>query len=351
MNLLRWSPSLITDPDVWTAEQRTVFASNWVAIARSNDVTKIGDFVTATVGHEPIVVVRADSGSLQALSNVCRHRGTTLVEGTGTTRSLQCPNHRWTYRLDGTLASAPFMDEVADFDKSSLCVPSFALCEWQGWVLVNISGTAAPLSDLVPHLDQRLSDANFASMQRVGTLEFPSPWNWKISVENFAESYHHQSVHPETLQPLYPGAQSFVVDSHGEPWTWLDHVSTVPTAEPFTASVVFPTLLFSWIRPNAMAWFHLEPLSASETNLTIELFVQPDHVGDQDLINTLLESLRQINTEDININRRTFLGLHSRHETIGPLSHLEAAVAQFRAWTLGQLSNDLPGREDRHDRS
>jgi choline monooxygenase len=346
----RWSPPLITDPRVWSAEQRTVFGSNWVAIARSSDVINAGDFVTATVGDEPVVVVREDSGSLRGLSNVCRHRSTTLIEGTGTTRSLQCPNHRWTYRLDGTLISAPSMDEIADFDKSTMRLTSFAICEWQGWVLVNIDGTAAPLSDLVPHLDERLIDANFASMQRVGTLEFPSPWNWKISVENFAESYHHQSVHPETLQPLYPGAQSFVVNSHGEPWTWLDHVSTLPSAEPFTATVVFPTLLFSWIRPNAMAWFHVEPLSASETNLTIELFVHPTDVGDQESIDTILESLRQINTEDIEINHRSFIGLHSPHATIGPLSHLEAAVAQFRAWTLQQLSNELPGLEDRDGR-
>jgi choline monooxygenase len=351
VNGVRWSPSLITDPNVWAVEQRSVFASNWVAIARSSDVAGIGDFVTAMVGDEPVVVVREDSSSLRAMSNVCRHRGTMMVEGTGTTRSIQCPNHRWTYRLDGTLASAPSMDDVADFDKSSLCLPPFAVCEWQGWVLVNLTGTAAPLSEVVPHLDEHLADSNFAAMQRAGTLTFPSPWNWKISVENFAESYHHQSVHPETLQPLYPGAQSFVVDSHGEPWTWLDHVSTAPWAEPFTASVVFPTLLFSWIRPNAMAWFHLEPLSASETTLTIELFVQPDDVGDQELIGTLLESLRQINAEDIDINRRTFIGLHSSTTVIGPLSNLEAAVGQFRAWILAQLANDLPRLDAANDRS
>jgi phenylpropionate dioxygenase-like ring-hydroxylating dioxygenase large terminal subunit len=329
----------MTDPRVWEVEQERVFAAHWVAVARNEDLTHSGDFVTSTIGHEPVVVVRSSDGTLRALSNVCRHRGTTLVEGSGNERMLRCPNHRWTYQLDGSLVAAPSMDEVTGFSKSTMCLPSFAVCEWQGWVMVNTSGTAAPLSVELEQLDHLLADAGLATMVRVGSLPFPSPWNWKISVENFAESYHHQSVHPDTLQPTFPGARSFVVDSGGKPWTWLDHVSTEPTLEPFTATVVFPTLMFSWIRPNAMAWFRVEPSSAAETQLTIELFVQPDDAGNAELVELMLASLHQINSEDIDINRRTFAGLKSRHFVAGPLSVLEGAVAHFREWIVEQLKS------------
>ncbi len=328
---------MFVDPAVWAAEQERVFASNWVAVARSLDVPNSGDYLTTSIAGEPVVVTRDANGRLNALSNVCRHRGTTLVDGSGNSKALQCPNHRWTYQLDGSLSAAPSMDAAPDFDRAVLCLPAFAISEWQGWVMVNLSATAAPLAETLSHLDDLLVDANLASLRRVGSLAFPSPWNWKVSVENFAESYHHQSVHPETLQPVFPGAKSFVVDALGQPWTWLDHVSVVPDAQPFTASVVFPTLMFSWIRPNAMAWFHLEPLSPTETMLTIELFVRPEDSHDQELIDLLLGSLHAINSEDIEINRRTFLGLHSRHAVVGPLSPLEGAVAQFRTWTLTQL--------------
>jgi phenylpropionate dioxygenase-like ring-hydroxylating dioxygenase large terminal subunit len=331
---------LVTDSAVWYAEQRTVFANNWIAVARSSDVSDPGAYLSARIADEPILVVRDQDRSLRALSNVCRHRGTTLVEGSGSARSLQCPNHRWTYGLDGTLLAAPSMDGVADFDTIDFCLPVFAVCEWQGWIMVNLSATAPPLHESVRRLDSMLADFGLASMERVGSLHFPSPWNWKISVENFAESYHHQSVHPQTLQPIYPGARSFVVDSDGEPWSWLDHESTEPTIEPFTATVLFPTLLFSLIRPDAMAWFHLEPISLGHTNLTIEVFVEPSLVANLPVIDGLIDSLRQINTEDIEINRRTFDGLHSRHAAMGPLSTLEGAVAQFRAWMLDQLRSD-----------
>jgi phenylpropionate dioxygenase-like ring-hydroxylating dioxygenase large terminal subunit len=226
MNFTTWSSSMVVDPQVWIAEQELVFASSWVAVARSQDLANSGDYVSTSVAGEPVVIVRANDNSLSALSNVCRHRATTLVEGSGNSRALQCPNHRWTYDAQGKLLSAPSMDDAKDFDKAAVCLPRFAVCEWQGWVVVNLSGEAAPLSESTRHLDELLADANFATMQRVGSLPFPSPWNWKVSVENFAESYHHQSVHPETLQPTFPGARSFVVDSTGEPWSWLDHVST-----------------------------------------------------------------------------------------------------------------------------
>jgi choline monooxygenase len=331
-----WTPSHVVDPQVWVAEQQLVFARNWVAIARSLDVASPGEFVCASVADEPVVVIREQDGSLAALSNVCRHRGTTLVTGSGTARVLQCPNHRWTYNLDGTLAAAPSMGEVA-LNKSELCLPRFSVCEWQGWVMVNLSGTAQPMDESLAGLNELLKTASFASMVRVGSLPFPSPWNWKISIENFAESYHHQSVHPETLQPIFPGAQSFVVDAAGQPWTWLDHVSVEQSMAPFTASVVFPTLMFSWIRPNAMAWFHVEPVSATETHLMIEVFVQPADANDPAFVELLVQSLHRINSEDIEINRRTFEGLKSRHASTGPLSPLEGAVTQFREWVLTQL--------------
>jgi phenylpropionate dioxygenase-like ring-hydroxylating dioxygenase large terminal subunit len=340
MTYSSWTPSLVTDAAVWDVEQRTVFADNWIAVARSSDLRDPGTYLSARIADEPVVVVRDKDHRLRAISNVCRHRGTTLVEGFGSARSLQCPNHRWTYGLDGSLVAAPSMDGVADFEMVDHCLPVFAVCEWQGWIMVNLSATAPPLHESVQRLDSMLADVGLASMERVGSLSFPSPWNWKISVENFAESYHHQSVHPQTLQPIYPGARSFVIDSKGEPWSWLDHESTEPSLDPFTATVLFPTLLFSLIRPDAMAWFHLDPVSLDRTNLSIEVFVEPTLVDNQPLIDGLLDSLRQINSEDIDINRRTFEGLQSRYAAMGPLSTLEGAVAQFRSWMLDQLRSD-----------
>jgi phenylpropionate dioxygenase-like ring-hydroxylating dioxygenase large terminal subunit len=343
------SVSDFVSPSRWNDELSCVFNASWVAVCRSQDVAEAGAYVSAMIGVEPVVVTRSVDGSLSALSNVCRHRGTTLVEGSGSARALTCPNHLWSYALDGALRAAPSMAprEATDtdaFDVSPICLPRFSVCEWQGWVLVNIDGTAAPVGESLAHLDTLLAPYSLASMQRVGSVEFPSPWNWKISVENFSESYHHQSIHPQTLQPTYPGAQSFAVPNNGEPWLWLDHVSTDPAQEPFTANVVFPTLMFALARPIGMFWFHLEPRCVDETLLTIEAFVIPELADEPGLGELLIDNVTAINTEDIDVNRRTFTGLSSQFAQVGPLSHLEAGLASFRAWLDERYERCRPTR-------
>jgi phenylpropionate dioxygenase-like ring-hydroxylating dioxygenase large terminal subunit len=335
------SASDFVSPARWDNEQRSTFNASWIAVCRSEDVVEPNSYVSAFIGLEPVVVTRSADGSLCALSNVCRHRGTTVVEGSGSARALTCPNHLWTYGLDGALRAAPSMTSSESrevphgsggFDVSSICLPQFAVCEWQGWVLINIDGAATHVSESLAHLDTLLAPYNLASMSRVGKVEFPSPWNWKVSVENFSESYHHQSIHPQTLQVTFPGAQSFVLPNQGEPWSWLDHVSVDPAQEPFTATVVFPTLMFSLVRPIGMFWFHLEPKSAAETLLTIEAFVIPALAGEPGIGEALIDTVTAINCEDIGVNQRTFAGLSSQFAELGQLSHLEAGLAMFRTW-------------------
>ncbi|MGI9602699.1 MAG: aromatic ring-hydroxylating oxygenase subunit alpha, partial [Acidimicrobiales bacterium] len=242
-------PEVFANPAWFEAERGRVFHSGWVAVARSSEVTEPNQFVTASIAGEPCIVVRTREGRLNALSNVCRHRGTTVIdERAGTAPSLQCNHHQWTYSHEGELRAAPAMDAAEDFDMAAVCLPRFAVDEWQGWVLVNVDANAAPLSDAAPALDALMSEYRATELHSIGTLEYPSPWNWKISVENFLESYHHRGIHPETLEPTFPGLQSFVPPTGTEPWTGVDHVSVVDGEEPFLALVAYPSLLLGVTR-------------------------------------------------------------------------------------------------------
>ena len=53
--------------------------------------------------RQPVLVVRGRDGALKAMSNVCRHRMSVLLEGRGQARAITCPYHGWTYNLDGSL--------------------------------------------------------------------------------------------------------------------------------------------------------------------------------------------------------------------------------------------------------
>ena len=105
--------SLYTSPEVLRLEQEGLFAKMWLCVGREADIPTAGDYFTHQIGGESVIVVRGGDGAVRAFYNVCRHRGARLLDaacGKGLSRVV-CPYHAWTYRLDGTLAQVPRMDE------------------------------------------------------------------------------------------------------------------------------------------------------------------------------------------------------------------------------------------------
>ena len=111
-------------PGTWTRalrdlEANTVFSNTWQLVGRAEQVEKPGQFVTATIAAEPIVVVRGNDGVLRAFFNVCRHHAAAVVtEPCGMASILHCPYHGWNYGLDGSLKGMPEFDGVKDFDRA-----------------------------------------------------------------------------------------------------------------------------------------------------------------------------------------------------------------------------------------
>ncbi|MFI5706418.1 aromatic ring-hydroxylating dioxygenase subunit alpha [Kribbella sp. NPDC051620] len=114
------------------------FDRHWIAVARTSELVGKGVFVTFNVGADPIVVIRNGTGELKAHLNVCRHRGSQILEGTGLVKSIMCPYHGWMYSLDGELRGAPEMKYTERFDKSEFPLISFQATEWAGFAMVAI---------------------------------------------------------------------------------------------------------------------------------------------------------------------------------------------------------------------
>ncbi|MDE0371627.1 MAG: Rieske (2Fe-2S) protein, partial [Rhodospirillales bacterium] len=90
-------------------ERRDLFGCCWTCAGVVQDLAKPGEYVTVSAGDYPLMVLRDGSGTLRAFHNLCRHRGTELVEGSGRLERarISCPYHRWTYDLDGSLRAVP----------------------------------------------------------------------------------------------------------------------------------------------------------------------------------------------------------------------------------------------------
>ena len=105
------------DPDLYARDISEIFGRMWLCVGHRSRLSEPGSYFLVDFGPESIIVVADEQGQRHAFYNVCRHRGTRIVkEPTGKCRGFLCPYHSWNYRLDGTLRTAPLMDEVPGFE-------------------------------------------------------------------------------------------------------------------------------------------------------------------------------------------------------------------------------------------
>ena len=183
------------DPVFLELERERIFARTWQLVGRVDDVREHGQFITAQIENDPIVVLR-DGDTLRGFYNVCLHRAGPVASGCGKRNTLQCKYHGWTYSLDGTLRRAPEMQGVQRFDPESMHLVPVQVATWGPLVFVNVDGKAPPLADVLEDLPTRLAPFRCESMRYVMRKEWEIACNWKIYVDNFLEGYHLPFVHP-----------------------------------------------------------------------------------------------------------------------------------------------------------
>ena len=129
-------------PEVFAKERAAIFSTHWVCVGHQSQITKPGDYFTAEVAGESLIVLRDKGGELHSFYNVCRHRGTRLREDqNGYLSAIQCPYHAWTYGLDGRLIGAPRMDDVPGFNKADYSLHAVNLALWEGFIFVNLAAS------------------------------------------------------------------------------------------------------------------------------------------------------------------------------------------------------------------
>ena len=136
-------PSVYTTQEFVDQEMQNIFAKDWYCVGRSDSLAGPGDYTTCELAGQPVIVIRDREGTLRAMSNVCLHRMSTLLEGRGTTRSIVCPYHAWTYNLDGALRGAPAMTLNEGFCKDQYKLPQVRCEEWLGWVFITLKSRRA----------------------------------------------------------------------------------------------------------------------------------------------------------------------------------------------------------------
>ena len=124
---------------VFDQEIKNIFKKEWLWVARSDELSEPGSFLTTEIIEYPIIVLRDHSGNLRAYHNVCRHRAAKVVSSkSGVCKHMICPYHGWKYNLNGQLMDTPKFFANDDFDESRHSLFDILIEERFGLIFINL---------------------------------------------------------------------------------------------------------------------------------------------------------------------------------------------------------------------
>jgi choline monooxygenase len=180
------------DSRIAELEEQEVFSKTWQIVGRIEQVEKPGQFVTASVAGEPIVVVRGQDGILRGFFNVCRHHAAAVVlEKCGQATLLHCPYHGWNYGLDGSLKGMPEFDGVKCFERNQNGLLPVKAEIWEKFVFVNLDQHAAPLQEFLGRLVKRVAPLGVSKLHYFDSRSYDIHCNWKVFIDNYLDGGYH----------------------------------------------------------------------------------------------------------------------------------------------------------------
>jgi phenylpropionate dioxygenase-like ring-hydroxylating dioxygenase large terminal subunit len=128
---------LYHDPEFFEAEKRAFLRAAPQVVCHESEIAEAGEWRTIDYLGESVIVIRGDDGAVRAFANVCRHRGSRLVDGEGgCAKVLTCPYHAWSYGRDGRLVGVMHRHEYPGLEMDKLGLVPVPLETWRGFLII-----------------------------------------------------------------------------------------------------------------------------------------------------------------------------------------------------------------------
>lgn len=197
------------DPEIFHMEMDRIFGRAWIYVGHDSQIPNAGDFITTTIGLQPVVMSRHTDGEIYVLHNRCGHRGAIVCnEAKGNGKKFQCLYHGWVYNTDGTLRGVPLPEGYPrefDLKGSGAGMGSLPRVQsYRGFVFASLNADVedleshlGPTKACIDNLCDRAPDGEI--MLTGGVHRYRFDGNWKLQLENTLDSYHVPFAHESTV--------------------------------------------------------------------------------------------------------------------------------------------------------
>ena len=360
-----------TSQEYLMIERERVFKDKWTVIGVGSSVPNPGDAKPYNLLGIPLIILRDEWNKVRIFHNVCSHRGFKLLsEPCSLKNVLRCPYHSWSYDFGGKLIATPHIGglnihESEKFDKSKSNLKEIRSKVWMDIIFININNNEIEFNEYIKPLEDRWSkfiskeDQNLLVYSRDhGHFSLDVRSNWKFAIENYCESYHLPTIHPELnkisnisdhyhIQGLPnrfagQGSKKYKQLIRGNKTfdnfkSWTENLS-----KNSEYIALFPNVMIGWHIDHFYA-FWLEPVSINETKEHLAMY----YVGDNSANGKEFEDMRKENariwkdvmSEDIKAVEGMQEGRNSPAYNGGNFSPvMDNPTHQFHKWVANNLT-------------
>ena len=347
MSLPGW---LYHDDEFFEAEKRAFLRAAPQIVCHISDIPSPGDWQLLEYLDESIIVIRGDDDQVRAFSNVCRHRGSKLVDGqSGCAKVLTCPYHAWSYSRDGRLVGVPHRHEYPGLQTEKLGLFPVALENWHGFLFVTLEPGVPSVAEIMAPYEEEIEPYRLEELQPLAPVRSrPRPLNWKTIADNYSDHLHIPIGHPGLTRLFGRSyrieAQEWVDKMEGD---LVEKVSANPSERVYQHHLpkvdhlpeshqrkwlyykLFPNVAFD-IYPDQVDFMQFLPISATTSTIREISYALPDDRREMKAVRYLNWRInRRVNAEDTELITRVQLGMQSPSYVAGPLGKSEVCLRSF----------------------
>jgi phenylpropionate dioxygenase-like ring-hydroxylating dioxygenase large terminal subunit len=341
---------LYRDPEYFAVEMARLMRPSWQVVCHVSDIPNAGDWHTLDFLGESILVIRGRDGMVRAFANVCRHRGSRLVDGgSGCAKKLVCPYHAWSYDLDGRLTGVPSKHDYPALDMNRTGLAPIELEIWRGFAFVRLENGGPSVAAMMAPYEAMIEPYRFERLEALGRVTLrPRAVNWKNVADNYSDGLHIAVAHPG-LTRLFGRGYGVEAEEHVDRmWGELvDRPSAIMSERAYQRFLppvrhlpekqqrlwlyfkLWPNVAFD-IYPDQVDFMQFIPVSPTQTLIREISYALPDERREMKAARYLNWRInRQINAEDTVLIERVQTGMASESFTVGPIGESEVCLRNF----------------------